>query len=270
MRTIVIASGKGGVGKTTIALNLSLALGKYGRQIILIDANFESPHVGLMLGKSNFEETIITAIEDKKQMKDIVYKHQSGLRIIAGNISLENLHKKDIDKFCKLLPQLNDYAEAVILDLSSGFHKDTIETIDNCTDIILVTTPDFISITETLKLLKIISAKNSKKILGVIVNKDSGREYDMKIENIQSLLGQKVIGVIPEHKSVKESLKLKYPVVYSHPSSPATEAFEKLACNLIGIKYEKKEPEKKTKMGSVMEKVGLKKWYENLMQDDED
>lgn len=270
MRTIVIGSGKGGVGKTTISMNLALALTSYGRQVILVDANFNNPHIGLILGKSNFEDTIISAIEDKKKINEIIYRHQSGLKLIPGNISLEHLHKKDIAKFNALLPELKDYAEAFVIDIETGFNKDAIEVLDNCTDIILVTTPDFVSVTETLKLLKIIREKNKEKILGVVLNMHSGKSYDMNIQNIQSLLEEKVIGVIPFHRTVKESMRMKYPVVYTHPNSPATDAFEKLACSLIGKKYEKPNPVKKSKMMDVLEKVGLKKWYESLMEDVEE
>jgi septum site-determining protein MinD len=270
MRTIAIASGKAGVGKSTISMNLALALNNYGRQVILIDANFDFPHLGLMLGKSNFEETIISAIEKKKTMNDVVYRHQSGLKIIPGNISLEHLHKKDINAFINLLPQLKNYAEALIIDLNSGFNKDVFEIINNCSDLIIITTPDIVSITETLKLLKIIREKSNTKIMGVVLNKHSSRSYDMKIENIQSLLQEKVIGVIPDHKSIKESLKFKYPVVYSHPDAPTTKAFEEIACKIIGEKYEEKKVEKKNKMIDLLEKVGLKKWYESLMEEDDE
>lgn len=269
MRYIAVTSGKGGVGKTTIAINLATALTRYGRQVILIDANFDFPNVGLMLGKSNFEETIISAIEGKKKIDKTIYKHQSGLKLIAGNISLEHMHKKDIEKFNKLLPELEDKAEALILDVASGLNKENLDIIKNCHDLLAVTTPDFISVTETLKLLKV--AKSHKKnILGVIVNRYANKDYDMKIENIQSLINEKIIAVIPDDKSLKESLKLKYPVVYSHPNAVSTVAFEKLACNLIGMPYQEKKPAKQTKFMKVMEKLGLKKWYEALKEEDED
>lgn len=270
MRKIVVASGKGGVGKTTLTINLALALTNYGRQVILIDGNFNFPHIGLMLGKSNFEGTIISAIEGDKLISEVVYKHQSGLKMIAGNISLEHLHKKDIEKFNKAILQLDKYVESVIIDTEAGFNKDTVDIIKNGTDIILVTTPDFVSVTETLKLLKVIKQNEVQKILGIVVNKYTGKGSDMKIENIQTLLGEKIIGVIPDHKSIKESLKLKHPVIYSSPSAPTSEAFEKLACNIIGKKYEKKEIVKKTKVVGIMEKVGLKKWYESLMEDEDE
>ncbi|MFT4303412.1 MAG: P-loop NTPase [Candidatus Woesearchaeota archaeon] len=267
MRIIVLASGKGGVGKSTIALNLGLALTKYGRQIILIDGNFKSPNIGLMLGKSNFEETIISALEGK-EITDCVYKHQSGIRLIPGNISLEHLNKKDINKFNKSIRKLEEYAEALIIDTNSGL-DDNVDIIKHATDVILLTTPDFISVTETLKLIKVIE-QNNQTILGIIVNKYSGKEYDMKIENIQTLIGKKIIGVIQQHKNILESLKLKYPVLYSHPDSPVSEDIEKLACNLIGKEYKKEQVQQKTKMEIAMEKVGLKKWYENLLEEDDE
>ena len=122
MRYVAIASGKGGVGKTTLGINLATALAKYGRQVVLVDANFEFPNVGLMLGKSHFEETLISALDNGK-IEKAIYKHQSGLKIIPGNISLEHLHKKDVDKFHSLLPKLKDKAEVLFLDIACKNHQ---------------------------------------------------------------------------------------------------------------------------------------------------
>jgi septum site-determining protein MinD len=267
MRYIAIVSGKGGVGKTTIAVNLATALSKYGRQVILVDANFDFPHVGLMLGKSNFEETIISVIEKDTDMGKAVYRHQSGLKLIPGSISLEHFHKRDIEKFKKSLASLKDKAEALLLDLASGLNRDNLDIIKNCHDLIVVTTPDFISVTETLKLIKV-AKTHDKNIVGIVVNKYSGKDYDMKIENINALLKEKVIAVIPDHSSIKQALKLKYPVVYSHPYSKATEAFEKFACSLIKVEYHPPK-QKRSRLMNVMESVGLKRWYEALMEEED-
>jgi len=269
MRYIAVTSGKGGVGKTTISLNLVTALSRYGRQVILIDANFDFPNLGLMLGKSNFEETIVSAIEGQKDIDKTIYRHQSGLKLIPGSISMENLRKKDIEQFNKLLPELHDKAEALVLDTGAGLNEENLNIIKNCHDLLIVTTPDFIAITETLKMIKV-ARSHDKNILGIIVNRFTGRDYDMKIENIQTLLNERVIAVVPEDRAVKEALKLKYPVIYSHPNAPSTVAIEKLACNLIGVQYKEKEPEKKGKLADIMDKVGLKKWYEALKEEDED
>lgn len=272
MKTLAIVSGKGGTGKTTISLNLSLALIKYGRQIITVDGNFETPHIGLMLGSSSFEDNIFHAIEEDRNLTEIVYKHQSGLKIIPGNISLEKLHKKDFTKFKEKIKELSNFAELVIVDTDSSFMHDNITFLRGINDIIIVTTPDLLSVTENIKLLKILtSGEKHPKILGVIVNKKTNKDYDMTIENIEELLKQKVIGIIPEHDSIKYSQKLKFPVLYSHPDSKASISYEKIACNLIGQKYKDDTQDKpKTKMEKVMEKVGLKKWYETLVEESED
>lgn len=270
MKTLVVASGKGGVGKTTIAINLALGLSQHGRQVILIDGNFEFPNVGLMLGKSNFEETLIAALEGKKEIAEIVYKHHSGLRIIPGSISLEHIHKKDLNKFIKLIGDLKEYAELVIVDVGTGLHTDTLHIVKEATEIMLVTTPDFVSVTETLRTIKAIrQQEHHGTILGIVVNQYTGHDHDMSIENIQTLLGEKVIGTIPYHHSVKEALKLKYPVLFSHPTSAASSAFDKLACNLIGVPYEQKQP-KRSKVEDTIDKLGLRKWYDSLVKEVDD
>lgn len=272
MKTIAITSGKGGTGKTTIAINLCLALTKYGRQVILADGNFNSPNVGLMLGSTNFDDTIFHAIDDDRNLAEIVYRHQSGLKIIPGDISLEKIHKKDLEKFQEKMKDLENYAESVFVDTDSSFLHDNVKFLKNLTDIILVVTPDLLSVSETLKLLKLLKNKENKpNIIGVIVNMHNNQDFDMDLKNIQTILDEKIIGIIPYHKSIKQSLKLKFPVLYSHPESKTSVAFEKIACNLIGEKYvDPNTNKKKTKMEIVMEKVGLKKWYENLTDEDEE
>lgn len=272
MRTIAIVSGKGGTGKTTVALNLTLALTKYGRQVILADGNFDCPHVGLMLGSSNFSDTIFHAIEDNRNLSEIVYKHQSGIKIIPGDISLEKIHKKDLVKFKEKIKDLEKYAETVIIDTDSSFLHDNIMFLREASDIIMVVNPDLLSVSETLKLLKLLKhGEKHPNILGIVINKKSNKEYDMGIDNIQTILNEKIIGIIPDSDSVKHSLKIKFPVLYSHPDSKPSIAFEQLACNLIGKKYvDERTTKPKKKIEVVMEKLGLKKWYENLTEEVED
>ena len=272
MRTIAIASGKGGTGKTTIAINLTLALTKYGRQVILADGNFNNPNIGLMLGSTKFEDTIFHAMDEDRNISEIVYKHQSGLKIIPGDISLEKIHKKDLVKFNDKLQDLKNNAEAVVIDTDSSFLHENVSLLKSIDSVIIVVTPDLISISESLKLLKLLKQGDNKtNVLGIVINMKTNKEYDLSLKNIESILHEKIIGIIPYHDSIKHSLKIKFPVLYSHPDSKASAAFEKLACNLIGKKYKDPKAEKPmTKMESVMEKIGLKKWYETIIEDAED
>ena len=270
MRSIAIVSGKGGVGLTTISINLATAITSYGRACILVDADLDAPNAALVLGKTSFEETTESIIKGTHSIKQAVFKHQSGLMLIPGSVSIEHLGKKEQDKLLKACTELESVAELLIFDTNTGFGEDVLAILPKVTDIILVTTPDFVSLTESLKMIKIIKQKKGH-LLGVVVNKYSNKEHDLKIENIQSVLNEPVIGIIPEDYAIKESLHLKFPVVYSHPRSKASMSFHKLACNLIEVTYEppQEESTKKQKvMETVMEKIGLKKWYNTVTKED--
>jgi len=256
-RFVIITSGKGGVGKTTITLNLAVALATFGREILVVDSNFFSPHVGLNLGYTNFNTHLHHVLKGEKDIKESIYKHQSGIKIIPGSISLDHLQYADAEKLNRLLPDIKDEGEVILLDTSIGLTHHTQSLIKKADDMIIVTTPELSSVADSLKLIKL--AKSSKiNILGVIVNRVKNDGLEMTLESIQSILELPIIAVIPDHVHVKESVKLKQPVVYSHPTSPVTDSFKKLAGELIGEKYESPIIEKdEEKMGSVLKKFNM-------------
>jgi len=265
-RFVVITSGKGGTGKTTVALNLAAALAHFGREIILIDSNFHSPHVGLQLGYTNFQVNLHHALKGEKHIKEAMYRHQSGIKIIPSSIALDHLQYADIEKLGKLLPELDKEAEVVLLDSSTGLHAHTNMLIKFAHDLLVITTPEITSVADALKTIKL-ARKTNINILGVVVNKITNDGLDMTVESIQSILEVPVIGVIPEHGHVKESVRLKQPVVYSHPTSPVTDSFKMLAAQLIGEKYEMPQLEKdEGAMNALLKKFNMD-YFKGKVQD---
>lgn len=243
-KAIVIASGKGGVGKTTTAINIGTALIYFGRSAVVVDANLRNPNVGLHLGSPVTPTHFHDVLKQRKGIGDALYRHHSGLRIIPADISYEasqeDLHKKIPD----VLIELTGKVDYVIIDSPPGLGSDFREVVKCADEVVIVTTPDMPSITDSLKTIRYCEEKGIK-VSGVIVNKIRGDNNELVDENIQALLEKRVLGKISHDEAVREALNIKHPVCYSHPNTKASNNFKEVTAQLLGERYmesiEKKE-----------------------------
>lgn len=258
---VVIASGKGGTGKTTTAINLGTALSDFGRDVIVVDANITTPNVGLSLGMHSTQLTLHDAFGEKKKIKEVVYSHPSGLKIIPADISLEGKKKKGVkkEKLADVIMELAGSTEIVVIDTATGLGKELQNIIRACDEVLIVTNPDLPSITDGLKTIKL-AEEHDATVIGVVLNRYSGKDPDMTVEDIEEMLGKQILAIVPEDKNIKKSVKLKHPVTYAYPMSPSSVSFKKLAAKLIGEKYETnlEKREKSSMFYYVLKKLGLR------------
>jgi len=231
---IAIASGKGGVGKTTTAINLGQALTSFGKDVVVVDGNLTTPNIGLYLGIQKVPVTLHDVLIGKKNMADVVYLHSSGLKIIPGNISFEAI-KTNGDFFSDKILELDGKTDIVLVDAPAGLGKSATNAIRASDSVIIVTTPTITSVADSLKTIKL-AEEEGKKVRGVIINKFS--EFgELTKESIESILNHKIIGIVPEDTTIIESQKINYPVVFSHPESRAAISFKTIAAYLSGQTY---------------------------------
>ncbi len=236
---LAITSAKGGVGKTTLALNLATALTGFGREVILVDANLSSPNISLHLGTPKLPITFHDALNKKKHITETAYLHPSGLKVIPASIALDQWDEKHIDKMKDVLFDLIGTAEMVLLDTAPGLGKETTVVMKMADETIVVTTPDLPSVTDALKTIK--TAENlGSNVLGIVVNRYSKHPAEMDLKSIEALLERPILGVIPEDQMNKRALALKHPVVYTHPDSAMAVEVKKLAAKLVGQTYREK------------------------------
>lgn len=257
-RYVVVASGKGGVGKTTTALNLAVALSNFGREVIVLDANMTTPNIGLHLGAPNIPITLHDVLKGNNHIKEAAYLHPSGLKIIPSSIALEEGSEKLLKKLKDVLPDLDGVAEIVIIDAAAGLGSEASHAIKYCEDALIVTNPDIPSITDALKTIRKCE-KEGTKVMGIVVTKVRDDEFELSIKNIETILEKPVIGIIPHDENVRKSIYLKNPVSYTHPESSASIAYKKLAANLIGEKYVESVSEKQGLFYYILSRLGLKK-----------
>lgn len=239
-RRILIVSGKGGVGKTTLVANLSFALTELGEKVIALDANPTTPNLGLHFGLYLQQKTLHSALRGEASVDEIIYSHPFGFQIVPGSLSLEDIKGADAKRLEEITLSLLGKADFVLIDCSAGLGKETISAINACDEIILLTNPELPSVVDALRVLKI--AKDmGKKILGVVVNRVKNKKYELKKWEIENILKTPVIAEIPEDKNVDLSISYKIPLLGFSPNSPASLEIKKIAYFLIGKEFKYKK-----------------------------
>lgn len=253
---VVIASGKGGTGKTTAAINIGTALNDFGRDVVVVDANIHTPNIGLHLGMHSTQLTLQDALKGKKHIKEVVYSHPSGIKVIPAHLAIKKGKRKK--KISDVLARLSGSTDIVIIDTAAGFGEDLQDLIKASDEVVIVTTPDLPAVTDALKTIKL-AEEHDATVVGVVLNRHDVDAH-MTAENIEKMLGIQILAVVPEDKNVQKSLKLKHPVTYAYPMSKSSIAFKKAAARLIGQKYEADldKEEKSSMFYYILKKLGLR------------
>jgi len=228
-RVLAIIGGKGGIGKTTLTSNLSAALTDLGHDVVAVDANLTTPNLGLHLGMHLAPKTLHDVLRGKSRLKDAIYPHASGVKVVPGSMALEDLRGVDVGKLPEVALNLIGNADFVIFDSAAGLGREAISAISAADEILIITNPDLPSVTDALKTVKIAEGMH-KKIVGVAVNK----------EEIEEMCGYPVIAEIPEDKAVVKSIAAKHPAVHLYPNSPASSEIRRLAHTLTATPYSEK------------------------------
>ena len=254
-KIILITSGKGGVGKTTTAINLGAAINHFGKKALIIDGNISTPNVGIYLNSPEVPINLNHVLLEKAEPHEAVYEHESGLNIMPSSLSINELKKmkpQNLKNYKKDFKKLSDY---IIVDSAAGLGNEATSAIDLADELIIVTNPEMPAITDALKTIKL--AENMKKpVSGIIMTRVRKDKIEMKPEAVKDLLEIPVIGMIPEDMEVKESQNMKDAIIHTHPKSKAARAYKEIAAQLIDVPYDSRDDEEKI-MIRILKKLGL-------------
>ncbi|NIO21475.1 MAG: P-loop NTPase [Candidatus Aenigmarchaeota archaeon] len=240
-RIITIASGKGGVGKTTIVANLATALALYGKSVVALDANLTTSNLGLHLGIHLYPKTLHDVLEGKAGIQDATYQHKTGFRVVPADISLRKMRNIKSDDFVNVFYKLMEGTDFILIDSAAGLGKEAQSSIEAADELITVTNPELPAVTDAMK-LGLLAEKFETHNLGVVVNRIKRESHEVPIEHIEEMLGVPVIGRIPEDREVRKSIALKEPIVYHNPRSHAAQHIRSIAAGLIGEEYTPRKP----------------------------
>ncbi len=246
-RIIAVASGKGGVGKTNMSINLALAYAKLGKKVIVMDADLGLANVNVVLGiipKYN----LYHLIRKQKNMQDILMDTDYGIQIVAGASGfskIANLNDEERNIFIREVSELSD-ADIIIIDTSAGVSSNVLSFIAAADEAIIVTTPEPTAITDAYGIIKIIATEINNLNLGLklVVNRvksvTEGKKVAERVINIAGqFLNLKVdyLGYIYEDPAVSNAVLRQKPFLISDPNGKASICVKHLVSRLEKIEY---------------------------------
>ncbi|MCG9885511.1 MAG: septum site-determining protein MinD [Cyanobacteria bacterium] len=240
-RTIVITSGKGGVGKTTSTANLGMALAQLGRKVVLVDADFGLRNLDLLLGLEN--RVVYTAVDylagdcrlDQALVKD---KRQPRLALMpaAQNRTKEAVNPEQMQELIGALADRYDY---VLVDCPAGIEMGFRNAIAAAKEAIVVTTPEIAAVRDADRVVGLLEAEGIRNIQ-LVVNRLRPAMVQandmMSVDDVQEILAVPLLGVIPDDEGVITSTNRGEPLVLSDKPSVPKQAIENIARRLEGEK----------------------------------
>lgn len=251
-RVITVTSGKGGVGKSNTAINLAIQFRKMGQRVIILDADFGLANIEIMFGtvpKHNFCDLIYQG----KNIKEIITWGPMEVGFISGGsgiAGLSNLSREYLTYIIQSLAELDAIADIVIVDTGAGISDAVLEFLVASGEILVVTTPEPTSITDSYSLLKALkrhprfSEKASQ--VKVIANKvDSQNEGQALFNKLNAVVSRYLklpityLGAVPQDSQLSKAVMQQMPVSIQAPTAKSALAYEAIAAKLMNRELNK-------------------------------
>jgi len=224
---------KGGVGKTSSVVSLGSALASFGKKVLLVDANFSAPNLGIHLNVVDPKKTMHSEFSDKFDLSDAVIEREDFHLIPA---SLFPKARIDPLKLKEKLKQLKKKYDVILLDSSPALNEETLSVILAADELVVITTPDYSTLSTTLKAVRV-AKKGGTPIVGLVLNKVHNKNFELSLGEIERTSSVPVLAVVPHDLDVLKAQSEFKPYFEFSPKSLGAEEYGKLAGLLVGEKY---------------------------------
>lgn len=262
-RVLTVTGGKGGVGKTNIAVNLSLVLAQCGARVLLLDGDLGLANVDLLLGLTP-KFTLEHVFRRKVSLADIVVRGPVGLDILPGGsglAELADLNSLEITRLLGLLRILERDYDLIVIDTAAGIGEMVTRFAAAANDVLVVSTPEPTSMVDAYGLLKTLAEKGLHGRLRLIVNMvrradDDQRYYRSLAATAQTYLSQQLelLGSIPYDPQIVRAVTSHEPFALHHPTAKASRTLNQIARTVLAeMQHEVKTPDRKGFFGRLLE-----------------
>ncbi|AXG05825.1 hypothetical protein DU500_04885 [Haloplanus rubicundus] len=232
MRVYAVASGKGGVGKTTTVANLGAVLAAGGHETVVVDADLGMGNLAGALGVDADEgPTVHDVLAGRATAAEARREGPVGLGVLPASDSLDDFGAANPSNLTALLDGLDEAgAEVVLVDTSAGLSHDSVEPLRIADEVLLVSTPERGALGDTAK-TRDVAGRFGTPMAGAVVTRIAS---DTDLDAVADRLGVPIRGSIPDDPAVSAAAEGGDPLVVAAPDAPATDAYRRLAVDLTG------------------------------------
>jgi flagellar biosynthesis protein FlhG len=241
-RVITVTSGKGGVGKTNLTVNLALALAALGQKVLIIDADLGLANVEFVLGTSP-QYNMLNLLDDGFRITDVVTEGPRGIKFMSGGsgiYQLANLSDTQVQKIINQVVLFDRWANIILIDTGAGLHRNVLNFVLAADEVIVVTTPEPTAIADAYAIMKAYAVYHGRSPLKLVVNRvgamDEGQTVVDKLSKVSlRFLGLPIssLGFVFEDQNVVRAVKSQVPLLLAHPDTVSSRCIENIANRLL-------------------------------------
>lgn len=238
VQVIAVTSGKGGVGKTSVAVNLSLALAKRGRRVVLLDGDLGLANIDVLLGLTP-KYTLADLIDDRCALSDVLLLGPAGVRIASaasGDKSMANLSRAQHAGLIQAFNDIADTLDVLVIDTATGMGESVVSFVKASQEILLVVCDEPASIADTYALIKLLSIGHGinrfRVLANMVLNHDEGGYLFTKLANLVNQfldVSLQYVGAVPYDERVRKAGRKQGAVCEIYPNSKCAYAFDVIA-----------------------------------------
>jgi flagellar biosynthesis protein FlhG len=238
---IAVTSGKGGVGKSNIAVNLAIKLASAGKEVVLMDADLGLANADVLCN-IDLPSNLSHVIARRKELSEVMVEAPGGFRLIGGASGLArmaDLTDQDRQKLVDSLAELELRTDVILIDTGAGISPNVLSFTRCADEVLVVTTPEPTAITDAYAVIKVISRDAPDRPLSLLVNQvqrpDEGRLVYERIAKVaKQFLGVSVqdAGYVPTDPEVPAAVRRRTPFLLASPRCPASQGIGQLAMRL--------------------------------------
>jgi MinD-like ATPase involved in chromosome partitioning or flagellar assembly len=226
---LAFISVKGGVGKTTLALETASSLANdFGKKVLLVDANFSAPNVGLYLDMTHHDVTLHDALLGVGMHNAIYESH--GFDVVPASLYYND--DVDVFKLKNLIARMRGRYDFVIID-SSPNYEELVPVVNAAEKVYVVTTPDHVTLDTSLKSARL-AREQKTPIEGIIINKIRSPKFESDLEEVEDHFEVPVLAKIRDHKGIKEATFFRKPITVHEPGNCISREIRRFASALCG------------------------------------
>lgn len=245
-RVLTVTSGKGGVGKSNTAINLAIQFRKQGQRVIILDADFGLANIEIMFGTVP-KHNLCDLIYQGKSIREIITWGPMDVGFVSGGsgiVGMSNLSRDYLAYIIKNLAELDAIADIIIVDTGAGIADAVLEFLVASGEILLITTPEPTSITDSYSLLKALnrhprfSPENTlvKMIANRVEEEEEGEIVFNKLNAVVSRylhMSFSYLGAVPQDSQLARAVMQQVPVSQQNPNAKSSIAYEAIAAKLM-------------------------------------